>query len=223
VLFRSKGEVLGIAGMLGSGRTELLMSIFGADPFDSGQIFMDGKEVKKPTLRKMKGLGLAMTQEDRGHKGLTQIRTVGENLCFASLDKLSRKGFVDWRAETKAIHKQIEELDIKVSTPGVRVSSLSGGNQQKVVVGNWLNTDPRIIMFDEPSRGIDVNAKQQIFQIIWEQSRKGIASIMVSSELEELLEVCNRILIMRYGEIVGEVNADELTVDELYVTCMGGN
>ncbi len=218
-----KGEVLGIAGMLGSGRTELLMSIFGADPFDSGQIFMDGKEVKKPTLRKMKGLGLAMTQEDRGHKGLTQIRTVGENLCFASLDKLSRKGFVDRRAETKAIHKQIEELDIKVSTPGVRVSSLSGGNQQKVVVGNWLNTDPRIIMFDEPSRGIDVNAKQQIFQIIWEQSRKGIASIMVSSELEELLEVCNRILIMRYGEIVGEVNADELTVDELYVTCMGGN
>jgi len=218
-----KGEVLGIAGMLGSGRTELLMSIFGADPFDSGQIFVDGKEVKKPTLRKMKSLGLAMTQEDRGHKGLTQIRTVGENLCFASLDKLSKKGFVDRREEAKAISKQIDELDIKVSAPSVRVSSLSGGNQQKVVVGNWLNTDPKIIMFDEPSRGIDVNAKQQIFQIIWEQSRKGIASIMVSSELEELLEVCNRILIMRYGEIVGEVNADELTVDQLYVTCMGGN
>jgi ribose transport system ATP-binding protein len=218
-----KGEVLGIAGMLGSGRSELLLSIFGADPFDSGQIIVNGEVVKKPTLRTMKRLGLAMTQEDRGHMGLTLIRPVGENLCFASLDKLSKRGFIDSQAEESAIHKQINELEIKVSSPSVRVSSLSGGNQQKVVVGNWLNTDPKIIMFDEPSRGIDVNAKQQIFQIIWEQSRKGIASIMVSSELEELLEVCNRILIMRYGEIVGEVNADELTVDELYVTCIGGN
>jgi ribose transport system ATP-binding protein len=218
-----KGEILGIAGMLGSGRTELLMSIFGADPFDSGQIFVNGKVVKKHSIRTMKSIGIAMTQEDRGHKGLVQIRPVSENLCFASLGKLSKKGFMDSKAETQAVDKQIDELDIKVSSAKVRVSSLSGGNQQKVVVGNWLNTEPRIIMFDEPSRGIDVNAKQQIFQIIWEQSRRGIASIMVSSELEELLEVCNRILIMRYGEIVEEVSADGMTVEELYVKCMGGN
>ena len=101
------------------------------------------------------------------------------------------------------------------------VSSLSGGNQQKVVVGNWLNTDPKIMFFDEPSRGIDVNAKQQIFQVIWEQSRKGISSIMVSSELEELLEVCHRILIMHEGRIVKEIFPEDVTVDELYTLCMG--
>ncbi len=101
------------------------------------------------------------------------------------------------------------------------VMSLSGGNQQKVVVGNWLNTEPKIMFFDEPSRGIDVIAKQQIFQIIWEQSKKGISSIMVSSELEELLEVCHRILIMREGKIVGEVLPENTTVEELYAASMG--
>lgn len=99
--------------------------------------------------------------------------------------------------------------------------SLSGGNQQKVVVGNWLNTEPKIMFFDEPSRGIDVNAKQQIFQIIWEQSKKGISSIMVSSELEELLEVCHRILIMREGRIVDEVLPENVTIEELYALSMG--
>jgi ribose transport system ATP-binding protein len=101
------------------------------------------------------------------------------------------------------------------------MTSLSGGNQQKVVVGNWLNTGPIVMFFDEPSRGIDVNAKQQIFQIIWDQSRKGIASIMVSSELEELLEVCHRILIMRDGRITGEVIPEQVKIDELYSLCMG--
>jgi len=102
------------------------------------------------------------------------------------------------------------------------VNSLSGGNQQKVVVGNWLNTQPKIIMFDEPSRGIDVKAKQRIFQIMWEQSRLGIASIMVSSELEELLEVCQRILIMRDGVIQQEVYPEDVKIDDLYALCMGG-
>jgi ABC-type sugar transport system ATPase subunit len=101
------------------------------------------------------------------------------------------------------------------------ISSLSGGNQQKVVIGNWLNNQPKIMMYDEPTRGIDVNAKEQIFQIMWDQSRKGISSLFVSSELEELLEVCHRILIMRLGKIVGEVNPDNLQIDELYAICMG--
>ena len=100
--------------------------------------------------------------------------------------------------------------------------SLSGGNQQKVVVGNWLNTSPSIMLFDEPSRGIDVNAKQQIFEIIWSLSRQGVSSIVVSSELEELLEVCHRILIMQNGHITGEVMAEDVTIDQLYSACMGG-
>ncbi len=102
-------------------------------------------------------------------------------------------------------------------------NSLSGGNQQKVVVGNWLNTSPKIMLYDEPSRGIDVNAKQQIFEIMWEQARKGISTIFVSTELEELLEVCHRILIMRHGRIVDEVNPDNLNINELYEICMRGD
>jgi len=109
-----------------------------------------------------------------------------------------------------------------VSSLAYPVSSLSGGNQQKVVIGKWLNTNPQIMLFDEPSRGIDVNAKQQIFQIIWEQSRKGLSSIVVSSELEELLEVCHRILIMRLGKITGEIIPENFKIEELYLLSMGG-
>jgi ribose transport system ATP-binding protein len=217
-----KGEILGIAGMLGSGRTELLKSIFGADPFDSGTIIVKDNEIKAPTPEKMRNLGVAMTQEDRKNTGLVQLRSVRENLCFASLDKLSKNGIMNKRAEDKAVEKQIDELQIKIPAQSVRVSSLSGGNQQKVVVGNWLNTDPDIILFDEPSRGIDVNAKQQIFQIMWEQSRRCVSSIMVSSELEELLEVCPRIIIMYHGEIIDEIKSKDCTVEQLYLKCMGG-
>jgi len=120
------------------------------------------------------------------------------------------------------VNRQVDELQIKIPSLEAPVSSLSGGNQQKVVVGNWLNTSPGVMLFDEPSRGIDVNAKQQIFQIIWDQSRKGVSSIMVSSELEELLEVCHRILIIRNGKITGEVVPEKLGIDDLYSLCMGG-
>ena len=126
------------------------------------------------------------------------------------------------KVEDKFVERQVEELQIKVASVDYPVSSLSGGNQQKVVVGSWLNTDPKIMFFDEPSRGIDVNAKQQIFQIIWNQSRKGISSIMVSTELEELMEVCHRILIMRQGKIVGEILPEDIKIEELYSLCMGG-
>jgi ribose transport system ATP-binding protein len=217
-----KGEVLGIAGMLGSGRTELLKSIFGADPFDSGEIIFNNEVLKKASLKKMKDGGLALTPEDRKHEGLILQATIADNLCYASLNALSRFGFMQKRKEKEYINKEIKDLQIKVSSADLPVESLSGGNQQKVVIGNWLNTDPKVMFFDEPSRGIDVNAKQQIFRIIWEQSRKGVSSIMVSTELEELLEVCQRIIIMRQGRIVGEVNPKEIRNIELYTLCMGG-
>lgn len=217
-----KGEVLGIAGMLGSGRTELLKSIFGADPFDSGEIIYRGKRINSPNPVKMKRIGIAMTPEDRKREGLVQIMSIRNNLCVASLEKIAPGMFISSAVEDEFVKRQVDELQIKVSSVDYPVSSLSGGNQQKVVVGNWLNTDPQVMFFDEPSRGIDVNAKQQIFQIIWELSRKGISSIMVSSELEELLEVCHRILIMRQGRIVDEVIPDNLKIEDLYTVCMGG-
>ncbi|MCI8591607.1 MAG: sugar ABC transporter ATP-binding protein [Lachnospiraceae bacterium] len=221
VSFRVReNEIVGIAGMLGAGRTELLRSIFGADPFDGGRVIFEGEEITRPTPVKMKNRGFALTPEDRKQEGLIQMMSVAGNLCVASIEYLAKHKFIRRGKEKQYVARQIEELEIKVPDPSLPVSSLSGGNQQKVVVGNWLNTAPRIMFFDEPSRGIDVNAKQQIFQVIWEQSRKGISSIMVSSELEELLEVCHRILIMRQGTIAKEVFPEDVTVDELYALCM---
>lgn len=218
-----KGEVLGIAGMLGAGRTELLKSIFGADPFDSGQVEFGGQVItkRKSNLKKMKSLGMALTPEDRKTEGLVLMSSINQNLVYASLDVLSKFGFMKENQEKEYINRQVEDLQIKVASTALPVTSLSGGNQQKVVVGNWLNTAPSVMLFDEPSRGIDVAAKQQIFKIMWDQSRKGISSIMVSSELEELLEVCQRILIMCEGKIVGEVTPDEIQTNDLYALCMG--
>jgi ribose transport system ATP-binding protein len=218
-----RGEILGIAGMLGAGRTELLRSIFGADPFESGEIWFQGKKITSHSPRTMKGLGFALAPEDRKQQGLNQIMSVKENLTLAALSKLTRRSFISRKKERELSERQVRDLEIKVSSLDLPVSSLSGGNQQKVVVGNWLNSEPRVMFFDEPSRGIDVNAKQQIFQIIWEQSRKGISSIVVSSELEELLEVCHRILIMRNGRITGERLAEGLKLDDLYLLCMGAS
>ncbi|MBU7316838.1 sugar ABC transporter ATP-binding protein [Paenibacillus oleatilyticus] len=217
-----KGEILGIAGMLGSGRTELLKSIFGADPLDSGEIYCCGQRIDSPTPARMKKAGLALTPEDRKHEGLIQLASIRDNLCVASLDRIAKGPMIRKKTEAEFVRRQMEELQIKAADVEHPVSSLSGGNQQKVVVGNWLNTDPKIMFFDEPTRGIDVNAKQQIFQVIWQQSRKGISSIMVSSELEELLEVCHRILILRDGRIEGEYIPEELKIDELYALSMGG-
>lgn len=217
-----EGEVLGIAGMLGSGRTELLKSIFGADPYDSGEIFIKGKKVKKkgsPIV--MKSFGVGLTPEDRKNEGLIMKHSIKDNLCYASIDKTSHGWLEDRKLRDEEAIKQVTDLDIKIPDINAPVSSLSGGNQQKVVVGNWLNTKPLIMMYDEPSRGIDVSAKQQIFEIMWDQSRQGISTIFVSSELEELLEVCNRILIMRSGQITGEVYPQNVNVNELYALSMG--
>lgn len=218
-----KGEILGIAGMLGSGRTELLRSIFGADPFDSGKICIGKNEIKSssnPII--MKKFGLGLTPEERKTQGVILVHSIKDNLCYSSIDRYSKRKMIDEDIRNKISDKQIKDLQIKLVNKNAKISSLSGGNQQKVVIGNWLNNLPNIMLYDEPTRGIDVNAKGQIFQIMWDQSRKGVSSIFVSSELEELLEVCHRILIMHLGKIIGEVNPDDLQIDDLYAMCMGG-
>ena len=219
-----KGEVLGIAGMLGAGRTELLRSLFGVDGYDSGQITINGQPMnRKATPEQMKRKGMGLTPEERKNQGVILIHSIRDNLCNACLDKISDHHIINQRRRKDFAERQVDELQIKVPSLTAAVGSLSGGNQQKVVIGNWLNTDPTIMMYDEPSRGIDVNAKQQIFQIMWDQARKGVSSIFVSSELEELMEVCHRILVMHMGHIVGEVYPENLTIEQLYSYCMGGN
>lgn len=217
-----KGEVLGIAGMLGAGRTELLKSIFGADRYDSGEIIVNGnKAPRRASPISMKKLGLGLTPEDRKSEGLILIHSIRDNLCYASMDKTAKGWFEVKDKRIAAADRQVRELEIKIPNIEAAVSSLSGGNQQKVVVGNWLNTEPSIMLYDEPSRGIDVNAKQQIFEIMWSQARQGVSTIFVSSELEELLEVCNRILIMKEGKLIGEVRPEDVNINQLYAMSMG--
>lgn len=215
-----RGEVLGIAGMLGSGRTELLQAIFGVDPCETGEIVLDGKPIRPSTPAAMKQLGLAFTPENRKEHGLVQELSTRANVCLASMDRMTTAGFTTKARERAVVLPLMDRLAVKVPDIEHAVASLSGGNQQKVVVAKWLNTAPRVILFDEPTRGIDVQAKQQIFQIMWDLSRQGISCIFVSSELEELVEVCHRILIMRHGTMVGEVSPEALSVEELVVRCM---
>lgn len=218
-----RGEVLGIAGMLGSGRTELLRGIFGADQVDSGEVIIEGKAYKNTNPVKMVEVGVGLTPENRKTEGLILIHSIQDNLCYASMN-ITADGWVENRRKRNAFaEKQVRELEIQLHSIEALCNSLSGGNQQKVVIGNWLNTSPKIMLYDEPSRGIDVNAKQQIFEIMWEEARKGISSVFVSTELEELLEVCHRILIMRHGKIVDEVNPDTLSTNKLYEICMRGD
>ncbi len=217
-----RGEVLGIAGMLGSGRTELLRGIFGADSVDNGEVKIDGITYKSTNPIKMVKAGVGLTPENRKLEGLILIHSVRDNLCYASMN-ITADGWIENKSKRNSFaEKQVKELDIAVNNLDAPCQSLSGGNQQKVVVGNWLNTSPQIMLYDEPSRGIDVNAKQQIFEIIWQQARVGVSSIFVSTELEELLEVCHRILIMRKGRIVDEVNPSKINVTDLYEICMRG-
>jgi ABC-type sugar transport system ATPase subunit len=167
--------------------------------------------------------GVGLTPENRKIQGLILIHSIKDNLCYASMN-ITANGWLENKRKRDAFaERQVGELDIKVSNINASCNSLSGGNQQKVVVGNWLNTSPKIMLYDEPSRGIDVSAKQQIFQIMWEEARKGISTIFVSTELEELLEVCHRILIMRHGRIVDEIIPDGINVNELYEICMQGD
>ena len=215
-----RGEVLGIAGMLGSGRTELLRAIFGAEPFDRGEILVEGRPVRSPSPDRMKNLGVAFTPENRNQQGLVQLLSTRANVCLAALDRIATCGVLTRARQRAAALRMARQLGITIPDIEAPVSTLSGGNQQKVVVAKWLQTQPRVILFDEPTRGIDVQAKQQIFQIMWDLSRRGVSCIFVSSELEELLEACHRVLLMKRGTLAGEVQPGSLSADELVVRCM---
>ncbi len=217
-----EGEILGIAGLLGSGRTELLRSIFGADPSDRGNVIVNGASLRPASPAMMKRYGLALTPENRKAEGLVQTASTRFNMCIASLDRLTTGGFITRERERMVVRAMVKNLDMVLADMEAPVSLLSGGNQQKVVAGKWLNTAPRIMLFDEPTRGIDVQAKQQIFQIMYGLSRKGISAIVVSSELEELLDICHRILVMRSGRLVATLDPGSTSIEQLVEACMEG-
>ena len=206
-----KGEILGIAGLLGSGRTEILRAIFGADPFDSGEIIIDGKTITRPTVNKMIEEGVALAPEDRKLQGLVLSMNISDNINTASLHTVFRK-----LSEERRISRDLfSKMGVKAPSIKTMVSSLSGGNQQKIVLAKWLATDPKVVLLDEPTRGIDVGAKADIYRLVEQLAARGVSVIMVSSEFPELLSTCDRIIVVHEGRQDAEFtygNADEETL-----------
>ena len=210
-----KGEVLGIAGLMGAGRTELAQAIFGVEKIEAGRIYVRGKARRITSPRKAINCGIGFLTEDRKSQGLVLRLSVGENLCLPSVDKFSSWGMVDRNKEKLACRRYIQELRIRTPSLKQKVSFLSGGNQQKVVLGKWLCSEAEIFIFDEPTRGVDVGAKTEIYELMDRLTAEGVAIIMISSELPEVLGMSDRVLVMRSGEIAGEFSANEATQERV--------
>jgi ribose transport system ATP-binding protein len=198
------GEILGIAGLVGSGRTETLRLLFGADRAADGVVEVDGVALAKLTPRRAMAAGIAMVPESRKEQGLVMARSVRENLALASLGWRRRGPFVRPGAERSVVDSMSRSVDIRAARLDAPIETLSGGNQQKALFAKWLLRKPRVLLVDEPTRGVDVAAKTQIHNLIVELAREGMAVIVVSSEIEELLGLAHRVLVLRHGRMVGE-------------------
>ena len=212
------GEILGIAGMVGSGRSELARALFGADRLTSGTIKLQGQAVSFSSPDQAIRAGLALVPEDRKSQGLFTALPVRNNVTLPILSRITRFGFLQRRLEGEIVDNAQSRLSIVMASGDQEVQYLSGGNQQKVVLAKWLETDPDIIIVDEPTRGVDVGAKFEIYKLMRQLNDRGIAILMISSELPEVLGMSDRILVMHDGKIAGEVSRDyatEATIIEL--------
>lgn len=214
-----KGEVLGFAGLVGAGRTETMRLIFGADPLESGEIFIDGKKVSFRSPSQAIRSGVALCPEDRKDQGIIAIRPIRENVSIAAL-QLMKQYFIDRKAETQMAEHGREELNIRTPDVEKKIGELSGGNQQKVILARWLAAHPKVLILDEPTKGIDVGAKFEIYQIICDLAKQGIGVIVVSSELPEVMGVCDRIVVMCQGHITGELMREEATDQKILMLAM---
>lgn len=216
VSFRAhRGEIIGIAGLDGSGRTELLENIYGTATRKSGAITLDGKLLKNRSAQESIRNGFALLTEERRATGIFGILNIRENATISSLDKDRVGPFLSEKKRRESTDWVIQSMHVKTPTQETKIRSLSGGNQQKVILGRWLLTDPTVLLLDEPTRGIDVGAKYEIYQLIIDLAEKGKTVLMVSSEMPELLGVCDRILVMSGGRLAGEVNARTATQEEI--------
>ena len=210
-----QGEVLGIFGLTGAGRTEVLETIYGLARADAGAITMEGRLLRSGDVTGAMEAGIAYVSEDRKRAGLVPSATVGENLSLAILRRLQKWGLIQARRERAAIGWAMETLRIDPPDPGQLVGRLSGGNQQKVVLGRCLLTEPKVLLLDEPTRGVDVGAKREIYSLISNFTKSNGGVVMVSSEIEEMMEVCDRILILRRGRLVETLSGAALTPNRL--------
>lgn len=213
------GEILGFAGLVGAGRTELARAVFGADSIDSGKIELEGREIQIDSPRTAIKAGIGYLTEDRKGEGLALELGIDQNITLANLPM--RYGFIDGGAERRIALYRKDQLNIRSHSIRRKVQLLSGGNQQKVVVAKWLETKARVLFFDEPARGIDVGAKVEMFELIGELAKEGRGIVLISSYLPELLNMCDRILVMRGGHIAGEVNREAFSEERIIALATG--
>ncbi len=217
-----RGEILGLAGLMGAGRTELARAMIGADPVTSGEILLDGRPLRVRSPEDAVRQGIGLLPEDRKHHGLVLGMSVGENITLANLKKTMRNGILSRKREDAFGTQYVDAIRIKTPHLRQKVKFLSGGNQQKVVIGKWLMSDCKVLIFDEPTRGIDVAAKAEIYRIMCELAGQGIAIIMISSELPEVLGMSDRIAVMCGGRVAGELSRSEATQEKIMFLAAGG-
>jgi rhamnose transport system ATP-binding protein len=216
------GEIVGLAGLVGSGRSELAQTLFGMTPSESGEIRLNGESVRIDSPERARAKGVAYVPEDRGTQGLVRGMSVLHNFSLAALGSLSRAGFIDRAAERRMAQRGVARFSVKTSSVDEIAGRLSGGNQQKIVLGKWLANNPKLLILDEPTRGIDVGAKAEIHRLMCQLAAEGVAILMISSELPEVLGMSDRVLVMREGRLVAEFDRAEATSETVGAAMMGG-
>ena len=216
-----RGEIVGLAGFVGAGRTEVARSIFGVDPLDGGKLEIEGRPFRPRSPRAALRRGLAYLPEDRLHEGLVQPMTISDNTSMAVLPALTAAGFLRPRLERTLARRFMAELSIKATSPAQVVRSLSGGNQQKVVLAKWLAAEPRILILDEPTHGVDVGTKADVHRTISHLAAQGLTILLISSELPEILGMSDRVLVMREGRLVAELSRAEATQENVIQAAAG--
>jgi simple sugar transport system ATP-binding protein len=214
------GEVLGLAGLVGAGRSEVLRAIYGAVE-STGTVKIGDRTIKRRSPARMRKEGVSLVSDDRKREGLFFELSVADNIALGNLAKVSRRGLISPKRRAAAAKEAIESLDIKASSAEESVQSLSGGNQQKVVIGRCLASGVRVLLLDEPTRGVDVEAKFQIYDLLRSLGAQGLAVIVAPSEFDELAQMCNRVLVLREGRVIEESSEDELDIGRVMAVAMG--
>ncbi|MCM6761245.1 sugar ABC transporter ATP-binding protein [Rathayibacter sp. ZW T2_19] len=214
------GEIVGLAGLIGAGRSEVIRAAFGLDPLDAGTIEVDGQEVALGSPRRSIENGVAMLSEDRRLVGIIPQLSIKKNATLASLKKVVHGGFTHHRAEQALVAEYFTKMNVKAPSSETRIDSLSGGNQQKVLLARWLIADPKVLLLDEPTRGIDVGAKVEIYKIMTDLAKQGRGILMISSELPELIGMCDRIYVMAAGQLTAELQPEQFSQETILTYAM---
>ena len=217
------GEILGVTGLVGAGRSEMAMCVFGGDKPDKGEIYLNGKKVEIHSAQNAIDLGICMVPEDRKTQGLIQNMSIRNNMLLPILRRTSKLGFNCEKLQNQLVKTATTELEVKAASMNDAVSSLSGGNQQKVIIAKWLAAEPRVLILDEPTRGIDVGTKAEIYKLIGELAKKGHAILLISSEMPEVLGLSDRIMVMREGKVVSTLSRAEASEEKIVEMFLGGN